>query len=64
MEARMNWLALGGVLLTLMTVAQAALPQIFYFLPLGGSAIAQMGITLGIAVAIDTTAKILRSRDG
>ena len=48
----MKLVALAGAILILLTVAKAIAPELFSFLPLGGSAIAEMGIVFGTAVAI------------
>ncbi|WP_157973476.1 hypothetical protein [Tropicimonas sp. IMCC34043] len=41
----------GSAVLVLLTVAQGAAPDLFGFLPLGGSAISEMGIVLGLSFA-------------
>jgi hypothetical protein len=43
---------LGSVLLIMLPVLKASYPRTFYFLPLGGSAIAEIGIVLGIDLSI------------
>lgn len=48
----MKFIALAGAILILLTVAKAIAPGLFSFLPLGGSAIAEMGIVLGTGAAI------------
>jgi hypothetical protein len=54
MEALMKLIVVGSAALMLLTIAQASLPRVFFFLPLGGSAIAEMGIVLGASVAVAT----------
>ena len=51
---------LAGAVLTLMTVAEAAAPLWFWYLPLGGSPIAQMGIVLGLALASTVIAGLVK----
>jgi hypothetical protein len=48
----MKSITIGGIILIILNVAKAALPNLCFFLPLGGSTIAEMGIVLGLASAI------------
>ena len=50
----MKIIILGSVFLTLTSAAKAMAPTYLYFLPLGGSSIAESGIVLSIAVCIST----------
>ena len=50
----MKIIVLGSVFLTLTSAAKAVAPEYFYFLPLGGSSIAEAGIILSVAVCIST----------
>lgn len=50
----MKFIAIGGVALLLLAVAKGLLPDVFHFLPLGGSTVAEMGIVFGVAVAAAT----------
>ncbi|WP_269584228.1 hypothetical protein [Roseibium sp. Sym1] len=59
----MKTIIFGGAILMLLTVAKAVFPLELHFLPLGGSAIAEMGVVLGISVAITTIAGLMRDRD-
>ena len=56
----MKLVLLSGAVLTLLTVAEAAMPQSASFLPIGGSSISQMGIILGTAVATSTIIHLWR----
>lgn len=58
----MVWMAYGGAALLLMTVAHAVLPNVFLFLPLGGSSISEMGIVLGTCVAAATIAETAKGK--
>ena len=59
----MKLILFGGAILTLMTVAEAALPSFVWFLPLGGSPIAQLGIVFGTAVALSALFELLRGKN-
>jgi hypothetical protein len=48
----MKIIEIGGALLLLLPVSHALAPASFYFLPLGGSAIAEIGIVLGVCAAL------------
>lgn len=50
----------GCAILLLLPVAQAVAPNLFHFLPLGGSVIAEIGIVLGATVAIVSIRDALR----
>ena len=54
----MKLIALGGVVLLLLAVAKGLAPRFFFFLPLGGSSIAEAGIVYGIAIAAATIADL------
>lgn len=58
----MKLIAFGGAVLLLLSAAHAALPDLFYFLPLGGSSIAETGIVLSMSLAIDTIINLIRKR--
>jgi len=58
MEAHMKIIAIGGVVLLLLAVAKGLLPNLLFFLPLGGSSIAEMGIVFGVAIAAATIADL------
>lgn len=58
----MKSLALGGAILLVLSAAHAALPGYLYFLPLGGSTIAETGIVLSMALAMDTVIGLIRKR--
>jgi hypothetical protein len=60
----MKFIVVGGVVLILLSVAKGLLPNVFGFLPLGGSAIAEMGIVFGLAVSAATIDDLRRSRNG
>lgn len=55
----MKTMALGGAALLIFSTVQAAFPSVFYFLPLGDSPIAEMGIVLGMSVAIGTIVDLI-----
>lgn len=59
----MKFILLGGAILTILTVAEAAIPHFFWFLPIGDSAIAQMGIVLGLAAALSAIVDLWRGKD-
>lgn len=59
----MKFIVVGGVALLLLSVAKGLLPDFFYFLPLGGSTIAEMGIVFGLAVAAATINDLRQSKD-
>jgi len=63
MEALMKFIAFGCVTLLLLAVVKGLLPQVFHFLPLGGSTVAEMGIVLGVAVAAANINILWRSSD-
>jgi hypothetical protein len=63
MEAFMKFVALGGVALLLLAVAKGLGPNLFHFLPLGGSTVAEMGIVFGIAVAAAAINDLRRPND-
>ncbi len=48
----MNVLGIAGAVLLILTVTKAVSPRRFRILPLGGSAIAEMGIVFGTAIAV------------
>ncbi len=48
----MEILVAFSMLLMISTISKALNPEFFWFSPLGGSAIAEMGIVLGIAVCV------------
>ena len=50
----MKFMIFGGVVVTLLTAFHAVAPQIFSFLPLGGSSIAEIGIVLSVSFACAT----------
>jgi hypothetical protein len=50
----MKVIACGGAVLLLLPVLQALAPKVFFFLPLGESTIAEIGIVLGLSVAVQT----------
>lgn len=50
----MRFIGIGGVALLLLAVAKGLLPDVLHFLPLGGSTIAEIGIVLGLSVAVAT----------
>jgi len=54
----MQFILLAGAVLILLTAAKATAPDIFFFLPLGGSTISEMGIIFGVAVAATTILQI------
>lgn len=58
----MKSLVLGGATLFVLSAAHAALPGYLYFLPLGGSPIAETGIVLSMALAMDTIIDLIRKR--
>lgn len=58
----MKIIVFSGAILSILTVAEAAIPLWFWFLPLGGNAIGQMGIVLGLAVAISTIVDLSRGK--
>lgn len=59
----MKFIAIGGIALLLLAVANALLPKFFYFLPLGGSTIAEMGIVFGLAIAAQTVEALRQPKD-
>ncbi|XDA98236.1 hypothetical protein AB1M95_19455 [Sulfitobacter sp. LCG007] len=63
MEALMRFIAIAGVALLLLEVAKGLLPDVFHFLPLGGSTVAEMGIIFGLAVAVATIDELRRPND-
>ena len=56
----MKFIIIGGVAMIILTVAKGLLPALLFFLPLGGSTIAEMGIVFGIAVAATTLSDLAR----
>jgi hypothetical protein len=50
----------GTATLMLLSAAQAVAPEVLYFLPLGGSPIAEIGIVLATCVAAQTIHEFLR----
>jgi hypothetical protein len=58
----MKFIAIGGVVLLLLSVAKGLFPIALYFLPLGGSSIAEMGIVLGLATAVATIADMKKGK--
>ena len=59
----MRILGVAGGIQLLLTVSKAISPQSFYFLPLGGSTIAELGIVLGVAVAVIVFLQAIRGQD-
>lgn len=59
----MKFIVFGSALLIMFTAAAAIAPRVFFFLPLGGSPVAEMGIVLGLAAAAATTLEIFRKND-
>lgn len=57
----MKPILVGGAILLLLPVANAIAPDIFFFLPLGGSTIAEIGIVLGTCVAMVSIREVFRS---
>ncbi|WP_406737101.1 hypothetical protein [Thioclava sp. GXIMD4215] len=56
-------IAIASVMLLLLAVAKGLFPNVFYFLPLGGSTVSEMGIVFGLAVAVATIADLRRQDD-
>lgn len=52
--------AFGGTALMLLTIAHALAPDELSFLPLGGSPVSQIGIVLGLCVALATLVEMIR----
>ncbi len=59
----MKHIAFGTIVLLWLTVAKGLFPQFFAYLPLGGSAIAELGIVLGIAVSFAVIDEIRKSKN-
>ncbi|MGR3599162.1 MAG: hypothetical protein ACU0FH_01975 [Heliomarina sp.] len=59
----MKFITLVGVALLLLAVVKGLFPDLFHFLPLGGSTVAEMGIVLGIAVAAAAISDLRRTSD-
>ncbi|UWQ77945.1 hypothetical protein K3725_11515 [Leisingera sp. S132] len=59
----MKFIAIGGVVLLLLAVAKGLLPDVFHFLPLGGSTVAEMGVVFGVAVAAAAINDLRRAND-
>ncbi len=58
----MKLMILGSVLLMFLAIAKAMFADALYFLPLGGSSPAEMGIVLGGAYAIATLLELFDKR--
>ncbi len=54
----MQFILIAGAVLVLLTAAKAIAPNTFFFLPLGGSNISEMGIIFGVAVATTTILQV------
>ncbi|MBL4746189.1 MAG: hypothetical protein JKY08_07450 [Flavobacteriaceae bacterium] len=54
----MKYIIIGGAILLLLAVIKGLLGSVAFFLPLGGSTIAEMGIVFGFAVAISAIKNI------
>jgi hypothetical protein len=63
MEALMRFITIGSVALLLLAVAKGLLPDVFHFLPLGGSTMTEMGIVFGLAVAAATIDDLRRPKN-
>ncbi len=59
----MKIIVIGSVSLLFSTIAKGLAPTYFGFLPLGGSAIAETGIVLGLAVALTTLFDTFRNNN-
>jgi hypothetical protein len=55
----MKPIILGSAILLLLPVAHALAPNYLFFLPLGGSTISEMGIVLGLCVAVSAIQRLL-----
>ncbi len=54
----MKFVLIGSAIVTLLTVAAAATPWVFPFLPLGGSPIAETGIVFGVCFSVATVIEL------
>ena len=59
----MRLIRLGSAVLTIFTVLEALLPDVMWFLPFGGSSIAQMGIVFGAAIALSTILELIQGKN-
>lgn len=51
-EAPMKIIGMGSVALLLLGVAKGLMPEALFFLPLGGSTVAEIGIVLGLSASV------------